>query len=273
MKDRSVSAALQRYRFYHVIDLGDGLETPGYREFVPAQRLVAQILHRTSLRGKRVLDVGCRDGLFCFLAERLGASEVVGIDNDLSVAATEFLIPHFKSQVKMVELNAYDLSPDKLGTFDVVIFAGVLYHLRYPFWALRQIRSVMRDDALLIIETGVVDSWNRHPVLHCPTGGASPYEPTSVTFFNEKGLVDTLATIGFAVHTVEYLIPRRPMRHFVKTFLLDLLPATALRRLLKSPALPHNRAALLCKATTREVDAGIDRYWEATHRVHTTGTF
>jgi tRNA (mo5U34)-methyltransferase len=43
------------------------------------------------VRGKRVIDIGCRDGMFSFEAERMGAAEVTGIDNDLSTAAVEFL--------------------------------------------------------------------------------------------------------------------------------------------------------------------------------------
>jgi tRNA (mo5U34)-methyltransferase len=89
------------------------------------------------LRGKRVLDIGCRDGLFSFAAESMGAIDVIGIDNDLSRGATELLIPYFNSKVRMHQMNLYDLTPERFGTFDVVIFPGVLYHLRYPFWGLR----------------------------------------------------------------------------------------------------------------------------------------
>jgi hypothetical protein len=65
-------------------------------------------LHRCDLAGKRVLDIGCRDGLFSFEAEKMGAQEVLGIDNDLSPGATEFLIPWFQSKVRMQAVNLYD---------------------------------------------------------------------------------------------------------------------------------------------------------------------
>ncbi|MSO30732.1 MAG: hypothetical protein EXQ48_07300 [Acidobacteria bacterium] len=51
--------------------------------------------------GKRALDVCCRDGLLSFEAERLASSEVIGIDNDLSLAAVEFLIAFFNSRVRI----------------------------------------------------------------------------------------------------------------------------------------------------------------------------
>ena len=65
-----------------------------------------------------MLDIGCRDGLFAFEAESMGASEVIGIDNDLSKAAVEFLIPFLKSKVTMYEMNLYDLKPETFGLFD-----------------------------------------------------------------------------------------------------------------------------------------------------------
>ena len=147
------------------------------------------------LKGKRVLDIGCRDGLFSFAAESMGAAEVVGIDNDLSKPATEFLIPYFKSKVRMELMNVYDLGPDKFGLFDIVIFPGVLYHLRYPFWGLRAIRSVLKPGGNLIVETPIWRGENNNAMLFCPIGKDSPYETSSCTFFNEKGLVDTLTSL------------------------------------------------------------------------------
>jgi hypothetical protein len=47
-------------------------------------------------------------------------------------SATEFLIPFFKSKVRMLQQNLQDLKAQELGLFDVILFPGVLYHLRYP---------------------------------------------------------------------------------------------------------------------------------------------
>ena len=136
VEDRDILANLERYKFYHRIELPGGIVTPGHRAGEPQQDLVRRNLDSLEVRGKRVLDVGCRDGLFCFEAERRGASEVIGIDNELSHGATEFLIPHLKSDVKMYEMNVIDLASDTFGKFDLIICPGVLYHLRYPFVAL-----------------------------------------------------------------------------------------------------------------------------------------
>src|SRR5262249_11270632 len=149
------------------------------------------------LTGKRVLDVGCRDGLYSFLAERQGAREVIGIDNDLSRAAVDVLIPHFGSTVRMHEMNLYDLTPAPFGTFDVLIFADVLYHLRYPFRAFQVLHDVANPRAMLIVKTALYCGTEDLAMLYCPIGLESPYDPTSCTFFNRKGLTDSLSSLGW----------------------------------------------------------------------------
>src|SRR5262249_9128187 len=116
--DAEIREAMAAYRFYHIIPLTKTLSTPGNPTYVPGQELFMKHLKTLDLKGKRVLDVGCRDGLFSFAAESMGAAEVVGIDNDLSKAATDFLIPFFKSKVRMLQENLYELKAQELGLFD-----------------------------------------------------------------------------------------------------------------------------------------------------------
>ena len=138
------------------------------------------------------------DGAQSFAAEQLGASEVVGIDNDLSNGLTDFLIPFKRSKVKAYQRNLNDLSREQFGEFDLVVFAGVLYHLRYPIWGLRRIADVLKPSGVLIIESAFIEGFADLPVLFCPIGTDSPYEPTSITYFNEAGIADTLVSIGFS---------------------------------------------------------------------------
>jgi SAM-dependent methyltransferase len=209
-----------------------------------------EALRALDLRGKRVLDVGCRDGLCCFEAEKLGATEVLGIDNDLSPGAVEFLIPTLKSGVRMYELNVYDLTPQHFGTFDVVVFSGVLYHLRYPFWGLKRVKDVLRDGGVLILETATLVDDNRHALLYCPVGKESPYEPTSCTFFNLKGLRDSLYSLGLVVRHVEALCGCE----LVDTKDRDV------------PLIERN--TLVCTAAPHVLDAPVTSYWEGTHDIN-----
>jgi len=259
--------ALARHSFYHIMEVAPGLSTPGDPQQVPPQRLLLRVLDGVSFEGKRVLDVGCRDGLFCFEAERRGAREVIGIDNDLSRAATEVLIPHFRSRVRMVEMNLLDLRPETFGRFDVVIFAGVLYHMRYPFWALRIVRDVMADGGRLVLETAVLDGFEAYPLLYCPVNDEGPFEATSPTFFNRRALADTLTSMGLAVRSLESLWPRTPGWRFLLRYLLRRRLRGQRPRGRPEP-LPVNRVVALCEAAASGPPSFLDHYWHGTHRFH-----
>jgi SAM-dependent methyltransferase len=251
MTNAEIRERMRKYSFYHTIQLTDELRTEGWPAVRPITDLSLRRLRSLDLKGRRVLDVGCRDGLFCFEAERLGASEVIGIDNDLSAAALEFLIPCLRSRVRMHELNLFDLRPETFGKFDVVLCLGVLYHLRYPFWALKLLRDVLNDGGLLMLETAVLVDDNRHAMLFCPVGDDSPYEPTSCTFFNLKGLTDTLASLGLPAHTVDCLFNLRPAAGGPPP---------------QPPAV--DRAAVVCSFDPVARNRKVAAYWEGTHRSH-----
>ena len=103
-----------------------------------------------SLRGKTVLDVGCNAGFYSMEMKRRGASRVVGIDSDDRYLAQA----RFAAQVNGFEdlefrnLDVYDVAA--LGEkFDLVIFMGVLYHLRHPLLALDLLREHCCRDLFL----------------------------------------------------------------------------------------------------------------------------
>ena len=196
MDQDEIARRIWQYNWYHVIDLGNGLRTPGMEVNVPSQQKVLDAIRTIDFRGARVLDIGCRDGLYCFEVERLGAAEVIGIDNDLSAGAVELLIPAMQSRVQMRQMNLLDLTPDTFGRFDVILFAGVLYHLRYPFEAMKVIRDLLVEGGRVVVETAVFADANRHAYLYCPIGDENPYDATSVTLFNVKGLRDSLRSFG-----------------------------------------------------------------------------
>ncbi len=265
MDESEIRGKLETYNFYHVIKLTEHIQTPGWAPSVPIVELVLRGLRSLDFKNKRVLDIGCRDGILSFEAEKLGAREVIGIDNDLSRTALEFLIPYFKSKVKMYELNIFDLTPQIFGMFDVVIFSGVLYHLRYPFWALKLIKDVLHETGQLIIETALLFDDNKHAMLFCPIGSDSPYEPTSCTFFNLKGLTGTLYSLGLTVQRVEYL--KTPPRSRTLKERLQFLGYHA-RKLVGRATKPVGRATLICTMTPQTVDATVSNYWNKTHRIH-----
>ncbi|MES1261568.1 MAG: DUF1698 domain-containing protein [Acidobacteriota bacterium] len=139
----SVSA---RFR-YHSIELPDGSLLPGLQSVEHLRWRLGLFNLEEDLRGKRVLDVGAWDGWFSFECERRGA-EVVAVDCvelDTFLEAKQLL----GSRVEYRTLDVTELSSRSLGTFDIVLFFGVLYHLRHPLLGLEKALELTTDRALI----------------------------------------------------------------------------------------------------------------------------
>jgi len=116
------------------------------------------------LSGKRVLDVGAGQGCFSFECERRGAREVVALSlEDPAWTGFDRLHRLIGSRVRYIQGTAYTLSPEEVGTFDVVLLLDVLVKLRYPLLALDRLRTVTRGE--VFIDTQVIDNrdWLRGP--------------------------------------------------------------------------------------------------------------
>ena len=123
--------------FWHSFELPDGTVIRGVCSLEGLKNRLAQFPIPEDLSGKRALDIGCWDGWFSFELERRGA-EVVAVD---CWDNPRFRQMHaaYHSRVDYRELDMYELTPDRLGRFDVVLFMGVLYHLKHPLLALERV--------------------------------------------------------------------------------------------------------------------------------------
>lgn len=101
------------------------------------------------LRGKSVLDIGCNAGFYSLEMKRRGAERVVGIDSDEGyLAQARFASEILGLEIEWHRLSVYEVA--QLGErFDLVIFMGVLYHLRYPLLALDLLREHVVGDLVL----------------------------------------------------------------------------------------------------------------------------
>ncbi|NOT28605.1 MAG: hypothetical protein HOP16_21195 [Acidobacteria bacterium] len=156
----------RRVRFYHTIDIREGLTLPGrydHRPFVNAYGF-------PDVRGKSVLDVGRASGFFSFHFERAGAQSVVAIDlppdrqknvvgldqgdAGADVGRLDFFLPHalLKSAVKPLWLDVADISPETVGTgYDLAFVGSLLIHLADPMGVLSKVRKVMAPDGVCVI--------------------------------------------------------------------------------------------------------------------------
>ena len=131
------------------------------------------------LSGRTVLDIGCNAGFYAIEMKRRGAERVVGIDSDNDYLSQA----RFAAEVIGVELELRELSVYDVGTlgerFDIVLFLGVLYHLRHPLLALDLIHEHVARDLL------VFQSMQRGSSEIEPLGGDYPI--TDVEVFDRPG--------------------------------------------------------------------------------------
>jgi SAM-dependent methyltransferase len=99
-----------------------------------------------------VLDLGCNEGWFAHRALDWGAARVVGLDvREANVRRATLIRDHFGidgERLRFERANVLELDPERLGTFDVVLVLGLIYHLENPIGALRTARALTRGTAV-----------------------------------------------------------------------------------------------------------------------------
>jgi tRNA (mo5U34)-methyltransferase len=102
------------------------------------------------LRGKSVLDVGCNAGFYSFEMKRRGADRVLGIEpNETYLEQARFAAEVTGAEIEVRQLSVYDVA-DLGEKFDIVLFLGVLYHLRHPQLAIDLLRQHVVKDLLVV---------------------------------------------------------------------------------------------------------------------------
>jgi tRNA (mo5U34)-methyltransferase len=185
-------------KWYHSIDLGQGVVTPG--KDTPSN--VERIGLPARLDGRSVLDIGAWDGFWSFEAERRGAARVLATDSFVWAEDSPWGKRGFdlarsalKSKVEDRVIDVMELSPEDLGSWDLVLFLGVLYHLRDPVTAIERVASVTNDQ--LILETETALELCRHPASLCFPGDELANDPTNWWALNNRAIVALLHQSGF----------------------------------------------------------------------------
>lgn len=163
--------------WYHRIDLGNGLETPGHFRMADYLRYYH---FPERMDGMRVLDVGASTGFFAYEFERRGASEVVAVE--LPSWAAHDWTPRYRRQygersaeqrakddravmfdgftvvgealgskrVRRIFRPIYELNSQELGTFDIVFSGAMLMHVRDPILGIQRMRDCCKQGGRLI---------------------------------------------------------------------------------------------------------------------------
>jgi tRNA (mo5U34)-methyltransferase len=142
-----LQAEFEARGWWHSFKLPDGRHVEGVCSVEGLQRRLAVHPIPDDLSGMRVLDIGAWDGWFSFEMERRGA-DVMAVDvwdnprfHQMKAA--------LNSRVEYRQLDVFDLTPARVGQFDIVLFMGVLYHLKHPLLALERICAITRGMAVV----------------------------------------------------------------------------------------------------------------------------
>ena len=161
--------------WFHRIDLGDGIFTKTESvmgEPVDHPRETWEIIQKclpADLTGKSVLDVGCNGGFYCVEAKRRGASRVLGVDGQRQhVRQALFVRKVLGLDLEFRRFSVYDLQPATIGTFDITLALGLVYHLKHLVLALERLYDVTSE--LLIVETAIIPPGQTPPSFVQPLG-------------------------------------------------------------------------------------------------------
>lgn len=205
-----LSAVVARYRWYHTLDLGGGVVTPGMFDH---RAMVDRYLIPRDLSGLRCLDVGTMDGFWAFEMERRGAAEVVAVDledperldwpaslrqvTEKSLDETKgerfaVVAEALGSKVKRELRSVYEIAPD-LGQFDLIFSGDLLVHLKDPMTALERILSVCRGSAVICTPIKRFRMFPQRPVAEID--GIDEFQ---WWVMNQAGLTRMMTAAGFA---------------------------------------------------------------------------
>jgi tRNA (mo5U34)-methyltransferase len=213
--------------WWHSIDLGDGVVTPGFKTPELLANELQAIDMPEDLMGRSVLDVGTWDGFYAFEAERRGARRVVVVDHfvwsgDITALQSGewdpkrlpgkrgFDLAHdtLQSNVEVVVADFMTMDTDALGIFDVVLYLGVLYHMEDPMRALRRLCGVTGGVAIIETEAIVIPGFEHTPMWRFFPGAELNSDSSNWWAPNLSALTGALDAVGF--HRVEVKVGPPP---------------------------------------------------------------
>ena len=176
-------ARAKQYYWFHSIDLGNRVITPGGKSLEVLRAEGEAVFGPLDLRGKSVLDIGAWNGYFSFEAKLRLAARVLATDHHCWTpevqGRTTFDLARAALNLEIVssDIDVPELTPDRIGQFDVVLFLGVLYHLLRGIRALHNVFALTKDVA--VVETHLDLRGLGRPAMAFYPGAELKNDPTN----------------------------------------------------------------------------------------------
>jgi tRNA (mo5U34)-methyltransferase len=232
---RRLRKAVRSHPFWwHSIELGDGVVTPGTKS-LELLRTELELMQLPPLEGRSVLDVGGWDGFFAFEAERRGAIRVAVLDHYFWSMELGAMTAYYRrcreegvsprpyhempfwhpdempgkrgfdvarealgSRVQAIPVDFMAVDLAQVGEWDVTFFLGVLYHMEDPLRALRRLATVTRELAVIETEAVVVPGYEHEALWRFFPGAELNNDISSWWAPNMPALAGAIVAAGFS---------------------------------------------------------------------------
>lgn len=187
-------------KWFHSFEFEDGSSIDGIVSIDVQKHNISTMLELgLDFKNKKVLDIGCFDGYYSFMASKMGASSVVGID--IGPWKQQLWKTHFDYVMQKDNIhNTYSFQMDFFNwtdstTKDIVLFMGVLYHLKNPILALEKLRKITAGK--LVLESHIDCNDLNYPAMKYYPGKELNNDPTNWWGPNAECIQEMMTTCGF----------------------------------------------------------------------------
>lgn len=213
MTNNEILAQVEQIRWWHTIELplpdGKKIITPGEVNHCTQEVATKRFGIPDNLTGMSVLDIGCWDGYFSFLAEKRGATEIYSIDpyqgfTNPDIGQRGYKLAHSllnsKCKFWVSDLEMYADNPQN-PRVDVVFYFGILYHVDHPLKELEYLYKITNE--FVLVETAVAPQVPNMPNTWQFLPG-NKNDSTNKWYPSVSGLVTALLYVGFSKVEIIY---------------------------------------------------------------------
>jgi len=193
---------VKSHHWFHSINLGDGIVTPGLKTRIEISREAEVIFAPISVRDRSVIDIGAWNGGFTVEAKRRGAARMLAVDEyawsnpELRGKETfDLVMTRLGIDIEARLIDIQNATPTALGRWQVVLFLGVFYHLFDPIAALKCLAAITEE--VLVLETHLELQDVAKPAMAFYPGGELSGDTTNWWAPNRAAVEALLRSVGF----------------------------------------------------------------------------